>query len=44
MFLELNGLDVTRATNDDVYELVVFVAAGHEAGEEIAAELQRILA
>lgn len=43
VFLELNGIDVTRATNDQVYDLVRDVAASHRSVEEIAEGLQRIL-
>ena len=43
VFLEINGVDVTGTSNDDVYELVVGVAAEHQMVEEIAAELRRVL-
>ena len=36
VFLELNGNSVTAAHNDDVYELVMRVASGDVAVEEIA--------
>jgi death-on-curing protein len=36
VFLQLNGVDVTTASNDDVYELVAGVAAEHRTVEEIA--------
>ncbi|MGH9042074.1 MAG: hypothetical protein ACRDZ3_17785 [Acidimicrobiia bacterium] len=40
MFLELNGVTITGASNDDVYELVMEVAGGHPAVEEIAVRLR----
>ena len=43
VFLELNGVAVAGASNDDVYELVVGVAAGHHSVEEIAALLQEVV-
>ena len=43
VFLELNGVAVARASNDDVYELVVGVAAGHHSVEEVAALLQEVV-
>lgn len=42
VFLELNGVDATRACNDDVYDLVMSVAAGQLSVEEIAEGLRRI--
>lgn len=42
VFLELNGVDVTRAPNDDVYDLVISVAAGRDSVEQIAGALQRV--
>lgn len=43
VFLELTGVDVTRASNDDVYDLVFGVAAGQGSVEEIAEGLRCIL-
>ena len=43
VFLELNGVAVAGASNDDVYELVVGVAAGHHSVEEVAALLQEVV-
>jgi death-on-curing protein len=43
VFLELNGVAVAGASNDDVYELVVGVAAGHHSVEEVAAPLQEVV-
>lgn len=36
IFLGLNGHDMTGAANDDVYDLVITVAAGHHEVAEIA--------
>lgn len=41
-FLELDGVRATRISNDDVYDLVIGVAAGHDEVATIAAELQRL--
>lgn len=43
VFLELNGVAVGGASNDDVYELVVAVAAGHQTVDEIAGLLQELV-
>jgi death-on-curing protein len=40
VFLELNGVDVTVAGNDAVYEIVVAIAAGHHEIDEIAVMLR----
>jgi len=42
VFLELNGVTVAAASNEDVYELVVAVAGGRHGVEEIAALLQKV--
>ena len=42
MFLELNGASVTAAPNDDVYELVIRVAAEEVPVEEIADLLREL--
>lgn len=42
-FLELNGVEVTKATNDHVYELVVQVAASQLGVDDIAQKLERLL-
>lgn len=39
VFLHINGVDVTPAGNDDVYQLVMDVAGGDHAVEEIARRL-----
>ena len=43
VFLELNGVDAARASNDGVYDLVMAVAAGRQSVAEIAEELRRII-
>lgn len=42
VFLELNGVRASRAGNDDVYDLVMRVAATNPDLHDIAAELRRI--
>lgn len=42
VFLEINGVEISRATNDDVYDLVVDVAAGHSTVEEITGRLRNL--
>jgi death on curing protein len=41
-FLELNGVDVTAASNDAVYELVMSIAADDRDVDEIAAALRSL--
>ncbi|HEX6595730.1 MAG TPA: type II toxin-antitoxin system death-on-curing family toxin [Acidimicrobiales bacterium] len=43
VFSEVNGVAVTGTSNDDVYELVLGVAAGHQSVDELAALLQRMV-
>lgn len=43
VFLDINGVDVVRARNDDVFELVMEVAAGDLSVDEIAERLQRVV-
>jgi death-on-curing protein len=43
VFLDLNGVDPTTASNSDVFELVMRVAAGSVEVAEIASELQSII-
>lgn len=40
VFLDLNGVNATVAGNDEVYELVVAIAAGHQEVDVIAAILR----
>jgi len=42
VFLDINGVEITSASNDDVYELVMGVAAGSQDVDGIAAELRRL--
>lgn len=42
VFLDINGIPITTATNDDVYELVVAIAAGDPPLDEIARRLQHL--
>jgi death on curing protein len=43
VFLQLNGVDSTRASNDDVHDFVIDVAGGHQSVPEIAESLHRII-
>jgi death-on-curing protein len=43
VFLDLNGVAVVEATNDDIYELVMEVAAGHDSVAEVANRLRQLL-
>jgi death-on-curing protein len=43
VFLELNGLHATTASNDDVHDFVLGVAAGEQSVTEIAKGLCRII-
>ncbi len=40
MFLELNGVATHRASNDDVYEFVIGIAAGASTIDQIAEGLR----
>jgi death-on-curing protein len=42
VFLDINGIDISVAGNDDVYELVMNVAAGSHTVEEVAELLSRL--
>jgi death-on-curing protein len=42
VFVELNGATLARASNDDVYEFVMKVAAGNPSLDEIAGTLRRL--
>ena len=44
VFLEINGIRASRARNDDVYELVIYVASQNPPLDEIGAGLGRVLA
>ena len=43
VFLEINKVDVTVISNDDVYDLVIGVASGKSDVGELAAELQNLV-
>lgn len=43
VFLDLNGVDPTVASNDEVYELVMAVAAGPLGVDELAARLRAMI-
>lgn len=40
VFLEINGVSITAASNDAVYDLVVWIASSHQTVEEIAERLR----
>lgn len=42
VFLEMNDIAISRADNDDVYDLVIDVAAGHPTVDEIAHRLHEL--
>lgn len=42
VFLHLNGIDLSMAANDDVYQLVMDVAGGHHPVPEIAERLRQL--
>jgi death-on-curing protein len=42
VFLELNGIDITTASNDDVYDLVIDVASHTTSIDDLAARLLRL--
>jgi death-on-curing protein len=44
VFLELNGVPVTNATNDDVYDLVLDIAAERRSVADIAERLRQVVA
>lgn len=43
VLLDLNGYEPTRASNDDVFELVMHVAANPIEVDELASRLERIV-
>ena len=43
VFLDLNGIDPTGISNDEVYDFVVEVAAGNHEVTEIAERLRRLI-
>jgi death-on-curing protein len=42
VFLEVNGIEISRASNDDVYDLVMEVAAGRPSVDTIAERLRTL--
>ena len=44
VFLEINGVEISNASNDDVYDLVIEVAAGQPTIEAIANRLRQLAA
>lgn len=42
-FLEINGIQIDRATNDDVYDLVIEVATTHHEIHYLAGRLRAVL-
>ena len=43
VFLEINGIEISHAGNDDVYDLVIRVASTRAEVEEIAASLRALV-
>ena len=43
VFLEINGVPASRASNEEVYELVMDLAAGSQSIAAIAARLQHLM-
>jgi death-on-curing protein len=42
VFLEINGVEISRASNDDVYDLVINVAAVQPTVDTIAKRLRHL--
>jgi death on curing protein len=42
VFLEINGVEISRSSNDDVYDLVIDVAAGQPTVDTIAERLRQL--
>jgi death-on-curing protein len=43
VFLELNGIKASRASNDEVYELLIWIASSNPDLDEIAARLRALI-
>ena len=43
VFLDLNGIDITTAANDNVYDLVINVASHTTSIDDLAARLLQLL-
>ena len=44
VFLELNGFNASKISNDDVYDLVIWIASNNPSLEDISTRLSRLLA
>lgn len=44
VFLEINGIEISRAENNDVYDLVIDVASDKSTVEAIAERLEQMTA
>lgn len=44
VFLELNGFNASKISNDDVYDLVIWIASTNASLEDITTQLSRLLA
>ena len=42
VFLEINGVEISRASNDDIYDLVIDVAAGQPTVDTVAERLRQL--
>ena len=42
VFLEINGIEISRASNDDVYDLVIDIAAGEPTVDTVAERLRQL--
>ena len=42
VFLEINGVEISRASNDDVYDLVMDIAGGEPTVDTVAERLRQI--
>ena len=43
VFLEINGMEISQAGNDDVYDLVIEIAAGQSSVDEITDRLRSLI-
>ena len=43
VFLEINGVEASNASNNDVYELVMWLASSNPSLEELVTELRRVI-
>ena len=43
VFLELNGIKASRASNDDVYELVIWIASSNPDLDDITTRLRALV-